>query len=245
MRAQAPKPHCFFWCRGQHHSCSTCAEAGEDAAKDFLVRKSRTHQQLDATCIVEENPKTGAKTITKNRCGTPQGGVISPLLSNLYLDGLDKAVNGGKKMKAIMVRFADDAMCLCRKGKGEQMYQALKRWLEQHGLKLNEEKTRIVNSQRESLEFLRFRLSRRKFWKGKEYTHVEPNPKSCNKLCEAIRQETTKSTLWRKPEEVFLRVNQREIFFLLRELNKDLFNCSLNYEKQPPSFYRYCCCCFS
>ena len=44
----------------------------------------------------------------KKRCGTPQGGVISPLLANLYLDGLDKAVNGGKQMKAVMVRYADD-----------------------------------------------------------------------------------------------------------------------------------------
>jgi len=62
--------------------------------------------------IVEENPETGRKQTVKNRCGTPQGGVISPLLANLYLDGLDKAVNGGREMKAVMVRYADDFVVL-------------------------------------------------------------------------------------------------------------------------------------
>ena len=112
-------------------------------------------------------------------------------------------------MKAIMVRFADDAMCLCHKGQGRQMYQLLKRWIENHGLKLNEEKTCIVDFHQEHLEFLGFRLSRRKAPSGKYYPHTEPSPKSCNKLREAIRQETTRSTLWKEPEQVFEQVNQR------------------------------------
>ncbi len=66
----------------------------------------------------------------KNRCGTPQGDVISPLLANLYLDGLDKAVNGGSQMKAVMVRYADDFVVLCRKGQGKEMHHRLKSWLE-------------------------------------------------------------------------------------------------------------------
>ena len=112
-------------------------------------------------------------------------------------------------MKAVMVRFADDLVALCRKGQGAEMYQLLKQWIEGHGLKLNEEKTRIVDYQRESFEFLGFRLSRRKSRNGKYYPHVEPSPKKCNEIREAIRQETTRSTLWKEPEEVFKRVNQR------------------------------------
>jgi len=95
--------------------------------------------------IVEEDRQTGVKHTVANRCGTPQGGVISPLLANLYLDGLDKAVNGGRQMKAVMVRYADDFVVLCRKGQGMEMQRRLTSWLERRGLKLNEKKTRVVD----------------------------------------------------------------------------------------------------
>ena len=147
--------------------------------------------------------------LRNNRCGTPQGGVIRPLLANLYVDGLDKAVNTGKKIKGIMVRFADDCLILCPKGRGEEMQRQLKQWLERRKLKLNEEKTRIVDFNKESIEFLGFRVSWRKSPQGKQYPHVEPSPKSCKKMRDAIRKETTRSTLKKEPAEVFTRVNQR------------------------------------
>ena len=159
--------------------------------------------------IVEEDPKTGIKRKVKNRCGTPQGGVVSPLLANLYLDGLDKAVNGGRHMKAVMVRFADDFVILCRKGQGAEMKRQLGSWLERRKLRLNEKKTRIVDFARESFEFLGFRLESRKARSGKSYPHCEPSAKSCNKLREAIREQTGRDTLWKSSEEVFAAVNQR------------------------------------
>lgn len=159
--------------------------------------------------VVEEDPESGVKRMEKNRCGTPQGGVISPLLANLYLDGLDKAVNGGKQLKAVMVRFADDFVVLCRKGQGPEMHRRLKKWLEGRKLKLNEEKTRIVDFERESFDFLGFRLSWRKGRSGKGYPHCEPSPKSCGKLRVAVREETERSTYWKEPEKVVARINQR------------------------------------
>lgn len=159
--------------------------------------------------IVEEDPETGVKRMVKNRCGTPQGGVISPLLANLYLDGLDKAVNGGRRMRAVMVRYADDFVVLCRKGQGVEMHRRLKSWLEKRGLKLNEKKTRIADFEKESIEFLGFRLAWRKARSGRSYPHCEPSPKSCGKLREAIREETARSTQWKEPEEVMARVNRR------------------------------------
>lgn len=159
--------------------------------------------------IVEEDPESGAKRTVPNRCGTPQGGVISPLLANLYLDGLDKAVNGGRQMKAVMVRYADDFVVLCRKGQGVEMNRRLKSWLERRGLKLNETKTRIVDFEKKSIEFLGFQLSWSKARSGKRYPHCEPSPKSCGKLREAIREETTRSSLWKEPEAVIARVNRR------------------------------------
>jgi group II intron reverse transcriptase/maturase len=159
--------------------------------------------------IVEEDPETGEKRTVKNRCGTAQGGVISPMLANLYLDGLDKAVNGGKQMKAVMVRYANDFVVLCRKGQGAAMHGRRKSWLEKRGLKLNEKKTRIVDFEKESFEFLGFRLAWRKARSGRHYPHCEPSPKSCGKLREAIREETARSTMWKEPEEVIARVNRR------------------------------------
>ena len=159
--------------------------------------------------IVEEDPETGVKRTKKNRRGVPQGGVISPLLANLYLDGLDKAVNTGKQMKAVMVRYADDFVVLCRKGQGAEMLRRLRIWLERRGLKLNERKTRIVDFEREYLEFLGFRLAWRKARSGRMYPHCEPSPKSCGKLREAIREQTGWNTLWKDSEYVFTYVNRR------------------------------------
>ena len=57
---------------------------------------------------VVEQGKDGKRRMQGNRCGTPQGGVISPLLANIYLSDLDHGVNDGTAQKAAMVRYADD-----------------------------------------------------------------------------------------------------------------------------------------
>lgn len=125
--------------------------------------------------IVEKDPKSGKETCHPNDRGTPQGGVISPLLANLYLDGLDKAVNLGKKFQSKMVRYADDFVILCHKGAAEPVMESLKQWLERRGLKLNEKKTRIIDYEKEPLNFLGFRIQRRENPKtGRSYLTVSP-----------------------------------------------------------------------
>jgi RNA-directed DNA polymerase len=68
--------------------------------------------------IVERDPDTGRPTITGNRRGTPQGGVISPLLANLYLNRLDWQVNERCERRPVLVRYADDFVILSRPGQG-------------------------------------------------------------------------------------------------------------------------------
>jgi retron-type reverse transcriptase len=104
--------------------------------------------------IVEEDRETGCRKVLPNRCGTPQGGVISPLLANLYLNDLDHAVNEKCEQKPTMVRYADDLLILCKPGQGAGLQTRLKRWLEARKLKLNEEKTRLVDTRKEGFEFL-------------------------------------------------------------------------------------------
>ena len=94
--------------------------------------------------IVEED-KDGTKRVLPNRRGTPQGGVISPLLANLYLNPLDHGVNDKTSGQARMVRYADDFVIACAVGRGGGLMARLKKWLQAKGLTLNEVKTRIVN----------------------------------------------------------------------------------------------------
>lgn len=75
-------------------------------------------QGLAAGTRIGKRPRERGETMEKNPSGKPQGRVVSPLLADLYLDGLNKAVNERNQMKAVMVRFADDLVVLCRKGQG-------------------------------------------------------------------------------------------------------------------------------
>ena len=76
---------------------------------------------------IVEVDKEGKGRIRPNRCGTPQGGVISPLLANLYLNGLDWAVNERVQGRPVLVRYADDFVILSAPGRGKELWERLKR----------------------------------------------------------------------------------------------------------------------
>jgi len=160
--------------------------------------------------IVERNPKTGKRTQKDNDQGTPQGGVISPLLANAYLNRLDWEVNERCAGKPVMVRYADDFVILARKGQGPQLLERLKRWLTHRGLKLNETKTRLVDLRREGIKFLGFEIMGRQATHSKKwYPHVEPHPKSLKKLRDKIREKLNRGTLGRGLEEVIPELNRQ------------------------------------
>jgi len=138
--------------------------------------------------ISEYDSKTGKTKILPNKRGIPQGGVISPLLANLYLSPLDYAVNGKCKEKPSMIRYADDLVILCAKGQGKELLERLRKWLKAKELKLNEEKTRLVNAWEEGFNFVGFAITRRESRRGRNYYHVEPGIKSRNRLKAAIRE---------------------------------------------------------
>jgi group II intron reverse transcriptase/maturase len=123
--------------------------------------------------VVEED-RDGTRRVIPNRCGTPQGGVISPLLANIYLNPLDHGVNGKCVGQARMFRYADDFVITCRRGRAGEVRERTKRWLEAKGLKLNEVKTRVVDIHREGINFLGFSLTWRQSRKGNEYLESVP-----------------------------------------------------------------------
>jgi RNA-directed DNA polymerase len=115
--------------------------------------------------------------------GSPQGAVISPLLSNIYLNPLDHlmAQEGFE-----MVRYADDFVILCRSS--EEATRALavvQAWTAAAGLTLHPTKTRIVNAKEDAFEFLGYR-----FANGKRY----PRAKSLTKLKDTIRAKTKRNS---------------------------------------------------
>ncbi|MEK7762785.1 MAG: group II intron reverse transcriptase/maturase [Nitrospirota bacterium] len=120
-----------------------------------------------------------------NRPGTPQGGVISPLLANCYLHILDRTWQRRHfkgKLHAHLVRYADDFVVLCRNDVEEPL-QAVRHVLERLGLSLNEAKTHIVDATQASFNFLGFTIQMRRGAKtGKPYPNVRPADKSLKKI---------------------------------------------------------------
>jgi RNA-directed DNA polymerase len=115
--------------------------------------------------------------------GSPQGGCISPLLSNIYLNPLDHLM---AEQGFEMVRYADDFVILCRSP--EEAARALavvQQWTAEAGLKLHPEKTKIVDATMVSFDFLGYR-----FVKGLRL----PRPKSMQKLKDAIRAKTKRTS---------------------------------------------------
>jgi RNA-directed DNA polymerase len=114
--------------------------------------------------------------------GTPQGGVISPLLANVYLHPLDRQMASAGWA---MVRYADDFVILCRsEAEAENALAAVRQWVSGAGLRLHPEKTRIVNAtQPGGFDFLGYHFERGMKW---------PRQKSLGKLKERLRAKTSR-----------------------------------------------------
>ncbi len=147
--------------------------------------------------VVEED-ESGKKRYTggkKNRKGTPQGGVISPLLANIYLHLLDELweINGfEKRLKARLIRYADDCLILCKFGT-ESAMSILEHVLERLSLSLNDKKTKTANVHHGSFDYLGFTLLMRQSRLTKRrYLHVEPSQKSYKRIKERLRELTNR-----------------------------------------------------
>lgn len=111
--------------------------------------------------------------------GAPQGAVLSPLLSNIYLDPLDHLMT---QQGFQMVRYADDFVILCQsQEEAQRALVEVQRWTAQAGLTLHPEKTRIVDEQEGGFDFLGYH-----FGCGQK----EPRKKSLAKLKDTIREKT-------------------------------------------------------
>jgi RNA-directed DNA polymerase len=161
-----------------------------------VVDRSVLHLiRLWLEAVVVEEDEDGQTRGHRPQQGTPQGGVLSPLLANVYLHWFDKLfhrANGPAQFaKATLVRYADDFVILARY-QGPRLIawveQTLEGWL---GLAINRDKTRVVNLADEGswLDFLgyRFRYERDLHGRVLRYLNLEPSPKSLARERDQLR----------------------------------------------------------
>lgn len=114
--------------------------------------------------------------------GTPQGAVISPLLSNIYLDPLDRLmVREGFEL----VRYADDFVVLCQnQAQAARALAVIAEWTAAAGLNLHPDKTHLIDAREQGFDFLGYRFECGRRW---------PRDKSLVKLKDSIRAKTRRT----------------------------------------------------
>jgi RNA-directed DNA polymerase len=159
------------------------------------------HQWLKAG-IMEEGK------VRKPTDGTPQGGVLSPLLSNIYLNEIDKLWNDNPTVE--IVRYADDMVLFCRTEKqANYVLNKLRGQLEELGLTLNEEKSKIVHA-REGFDFLGYTIKEAYSYKCGKLVRIKfPRSKSEKNMRQKIKDAIKSTPLGTDLLEVITMLNRK------------------------------------
>jgi RNA-directed DNA polymerase len=145
---------------------------------------------------VEEKTGTGGKRLTggkRAKCGTPQGGAISPLLANIYMNRFLKywrLHNLGQRLKAHVVVYADDLVILSRR-QAQEAHEVLKNVMTRIGLTVNETKTKLREATSERFDFLGYSFG--PYWDrrtARRYLGAGPSAKSRQRLKAKVRALT-------------------------------------------------------
>jgi len=165
------------------------------------------------TAPVEEKDETGKKRLTGgkgNDRGTPQGGVISPGLANLYMNRMLKGfrqAKRGEQLRAHIVNYADDFVILSR-GKAKEALRWTQQVTERLQVTLNAKKTSIKDARQEPFDFLGYTFGPR--WSprtGRQYIGFGPSNKSVGKITEKVSELLDRGVV--KPwEEVRKQLNE-------------------------------------
>ena len=161
--------------------------------------------------VVEEG-KDGKKRTEGSPKGTPQGGVISPLLANIYLHVLDriwKVKKVEERFKARMIRYADDLVVLCE-GQTEKVLKGIKTVLRGLELSLNDEKTRVIDAKTGRFNFLGFAVeAKRNPRTGKRFPLITPSREAMTGIKAEIKVLTCRKNLKLPPEVVIRKLNEQ------------------------------------
>lgn len=152
----------------------------------------------------------------RSEIGSPQGGVISPLLANIYLDYLDSKWECHYKHLGKLIRFADDFVIVCKNHKDvSNSFGVIKTIMERLELELNMEKTRIINlwEGKRGFIFLGFEIRKVKMRKHKGIKYFATDMWICKKKRKVIREKVKdtlkKQTLYQDLEAMIKRLNRK------------------------------------
>ncbi len=162
---------------------------------------------------VEERDGRGNRRVSGGKWatrGTPQGGVISPLLANIYMHRYIRAFRKhglDERHGAVLVTYADDFVVLCRSG-AEQALEVTRRWMTRIGLALNDDKTCVRDARCGPFDFLGYTFgplySPRT---GGRYLGATPSRKALKRFRKSVRERLRPSNL-QPPEEVVASLNR-------------------------------------
>ena len=146
--------------------------------------------------IIDEDEDGTKRTEPAGQEGTPQGGVISPLLANLYMNRFLKywrEQSYNERLDAKVVNYADDFVILTR-ANAKRAHQITKSVMDRLGLTLNEEKTSLVDATENSFEFLGYELGREYFRKsGRIYWAAQPSKNSIDRMKRKVKRWLNKA----------------------------------------------------
>jgi group II intron reverse transcriptase/maturase len=160
----------------------------------------------------DERGRTSRTTRNKDEHrGTPQGGVLSPLLANLYMRRFVlgwKQQGHEQRLDAHIVNYADDFVILTR-SRAEEAMEAMRAMMSKLKLTVNEKKTRTCSLPEETFTFLGFTFGQQVSWKtGRAYLAPAPAAKKVQAICDKISAETRCQTTFRTEREQVVKLNQ-------------------------------------
>jgi RNA-directed DNA polymerase len=142
---------------------------------------------------VEERDERGNRRMTggkKSKCGTPQGGVVSPLLANIYINRLLRhwRKTGACERLGQIISYADDFVIVCASQRqAAEGLTLISRWLKKLGLTIHPTKTRLCQAREEPFDFLGYTFGPTRHWRtGKRFLSAKPSKKAQTRLKEKI-----------------------------------------------------------
>jgi group II intron reverse transcriptase/maturase len=163
---------------------------------------------------IDEQGRTQRTTRNKDEGrGTPQGGVASPLLANLYMRRFVlgwKTLDYERQLDAHIVNYADDFVICSRPGRASQVMAVMRGMMERLRLTVNETKTRTCRLPEETFDFLGYTFGRHYARRtGQAYVGPRPSKKKIGRVCEAIRVVTQSRTAWKDTDQVVAELNAK------------------------------------